>query len=330
MAFENFPTAESTPPVAPQPKKSDWRTFLSIGLVIALLGTWGYIIWDKSKTKETLQQKDTQYAAVVTQKDTLQSLLDEATMRYDLLKTSNAKKDSTITTKDREISEKRKRIQSLLSKVNATQAELAEAKQLIASLNTDIQGYKEQIETLKGQNLQLTQEKAAVTEEKLKVEKNLDQANTSIKEKESVIDIGSTLHASNFNIAGVNERRNGKEKETTTAKKVDKLRITFDLDENRISASGIKDLYISITAPDGSPVVVEALGSGKFTTRDGQDKFFTHKIEINYTQGQRQTVSFDWKQNTSFATGDYKIEVFHNGFKIGEGVRTFKKGGLFG
>jgi hypothetical protein len=330
MAFENFPTAESTPPVAPQPKKSDWRTFLSIGLVIALLGTWGYIIWDKSKTKETLQQKDTQYAAVVTQKDTLQSLLDEATMRYDLLKTSNAKKDSTITTKDREISEKRKRIQSLLSKVNATQAELAEAKQLIASLNTDIQGYKEQIETLKGQNLQLTQEKAAVTEEKLKVEKNLDQANTSIKEKESVIDIGSTLHASNFNIAGVNERRNGKEKETTTAKKVDKLRITFDLDENRISASGIKDLYISITAPDGSPVVVEALGSGKFTTRDGQDKFFTHKIEINYTQGQRQTVSFDWKQNTSFATGNYKIEVFHNGFKIGEGVRTFKKGGLFG
>jgi FtsZ-binding cell division protein ZapB len=330
MAFENFPTAESTPPVAPQPKKSDWRTFLSIGLVIVLLGTWGYIIWDKSKTKETLQQKDTQYAAVVTQKDTLQSLLDEATMRYDLLKTSNAKKDSTITTKDREISEKRKRIQSLLSKVNATQAELAEAKQLIASLNTDIQGYKEQIETLKGQNLQLTQEKAAVTEEKLKVEKNLDQANTSIKEKESVIDIGSTLHASNFNIAGVNERRNGKEKETTTAKKVDKLRITFDLDENRISASGIKDLYISITAPDGSPVVVEALGSGKFTTRDGQDKFFTHKIEINYTQGQRQTVSFDWKQNTNFATGNYKIEVFHNGFKIGEGVRTFKKGGLFG
>jgi hypothetical protein len=330
MAFENFPTAESTPPNVPQPKKSDWRTFLSIGLVIALLGTWGYIIWDKSKTKETLQQKDTQYAAVVTEKDTLQSLLDEATMRYDLLKTSNAKKDSSITTKDREISEKRKRIQSLLSKVNASQAELAEAKQLIASLNTDIQGYKEQIETLKGENLQLTQEKAAVTEEKLKVEKNLDEANSSIKEKESVIDVGSTLHASNFNILGVNERRNGKEKQTTTAKKVDKLRITFDLDENRIATSGIKDLYISITAPDGSPVAVEALGSGKFTTRDGDNKFFTHKIQINYTQGQRQTVSFDWKQNTDFATGDYKIEVYHNGFKIGEGTRSFKKGGLFG
>ena len=330
MAFENFPSAESTPPSAPQPKKSDWRTFLSIGLVIALLGTWGYIIWDKSKTKEMIQQKDTQYASVITEKDTLQSLLDEATMRYDLLKTTNAKKDSTITSKDREIAEKKARIQSLLSKQNATKAELAEAKRLIASLNTDIEGYKQQIEVLKGQNQQLTVEKEAVTQEKIAVEKNLESANSTIKEREQTIDVGSTLHASNFNILGVNEKKSGKEKETTTAKKVDKLRITFDLDENRIATSGSKDLYVSITAPDGKPVAVEALGSGKFTTRDGQEKFFTHKVVINYTQGEKQTVSFDWKQNTNFATGAYKIEVFHNGFKIGEGVRTFKKGGLFG
>ncbi len=330
MAFENFPSAESKPPVTPQPKKSDWRTFISIALVVALLGTWGYIIWDKSKTKEALQQKDTQYSTVITEKDTLQSLLDEATMRYDLLKTTNAKKDSTITTKDRDIAEKKARIQSLLSKANATKAELAEARQLIASLNTDIQGYKEQVELLKGQNVQLTQEKEAVTQEKIRVEKNFDSAKTVIKEKENLIDVGSTLHASNFNIVGVQEKRSGKEKQTTTAKKVDKLRITFDLDENRIAGSGPKDLYVSITAPDGTPVAVEALGSGKFTTREGEEKFFTHKVEINYTQGQRQTVSFDWKQNSNFLTGNYKIEVFHNGFKIGEGVRIFKKGGLFG
>lgn len=330
MAFENYPSGGDQPAEAPQPEKKDRRNYITIGLVIALLGTWGYIIWDKGQTKETLLQKDTQYAAVVTEKDTLQSLLDDATMRYDLLKTTNAKKDSIITNKDREIAQKKLRIQSLLSKANATKAELMEAKQLIASLNSDIQGYKEQVEILRGQNLQLTQEKQAVTEEKVIVEKNLESAKTVIKEKEDVINVGSTLHASNFNILGVNERKNGKEKQTSTAKKVDKLRITFDLDENRISTSGLKELYISISAPDGSPIAVEALGSGNFTTRDGVDKFFTHKIEINYTQGQRQTVSFDWKQNTNFATGNYKIEVYQNGFKIGEGVCTFKKGGLFG
>jgi hypothetical protein len=31
-----------------------------------------------------------------------------------------------------------------------------------------------------------------------------------------------------------------------------------------------------------------------------------------------------------FQTGNYKIEIYQNGFKIAEGVRSLKKGGLFG
>ncbi len=58
---------------------------------------------------------------------------------------------------------------------------------------------------------------------------------TSIKHKEWLIDIGSTLHASNFTIVGVKEKSSGKEKETSTAKRVDKLRISFDLDEILLS-----------------------------------------------------------------------------------------------
>ena len=125
------------------------------------------------------------------------------------------------------------------------------------------------------------------------------------------------------------EKKNGKEKETTTAKRVDKLRISFDLDENRISASGKKDLYVRITAPDGKPVTDPGMGSGKISTREGNELDFTQKVGVEYIQGQRQTVNIDWKQNDKFETGDYMIEVYQNGFKIGEGIRHFKKGGLF-
>ena len=329
MAFENFPPRESLTN-SPQQPKSNLRTILTIVLVLALLGTWAYIIWDKSQTKQQIQQKDTQYAVVTSEKDTLQSMLNEATMRYDNLKTTNAKKDSTITTKDREIANKKAQIQGLLSKKNATASELKQAKDLIASLNTDIEDYKAQVEVLKGQNVVLTKEKEEVTQERNKVRVDLDSAKTVIKQKEDLVDVGSTLHAANFNILGIAEKRNGKEKETTKAKKVDKMRISFDLDENRIATSGAKDLFILVTAPDGKAVTVEALGSGKFTTREGEEKVFTQKININYIQGQKQRVSFDWKQNSPYETGDYKIEVFNNGFKIGEGTRHFKKGGLFG
>lgn len=331
MAFENFPESEGTQKedTAVSSKNSP-RNILTIALVIALLGTWGYIIWDKNKVKEKDVTQQTLIASTSTQRDELQKELEDATMRYDNLKTTNSKKDSAITSKDREIEDKKSRIHTLLSNANAKESELKEAKSLIASLNGDIDGYRKQIEVLQGANTQLVQEKASVTEERNKAQKELDSAQDVIKGKEDIINVGSTLHASNFNIIGINQKASGKEKETSTAKRVDKLRITFDLDENLIAQSGKKDIYICITAPDGTPVGMEAPGSGKFTTREGQDKIYTQKIEVNYTQNKRQTISFDWKQHSNFTTGDYKIEVYNNGFKVGEASKPFKKGGLFG
>lgn len=333
MTFENFPNAENTPEPVKDPQQNKWRNYLTAGLVIVLLGTWAYIIWDKNKTKETIQQKDIVIAGTSSQRDQLQKELEEATMRYDMIKTSSAdmvhSKDSIITKKDREISQKRIKIQQLLSKVDATEEELAQARSLIASMNGDIAGYKAKIETLEGEKIILTQEKNTVIQQRDKVQKDFDSAKAMIAQKEEVIDVATTLHASNFSILGINEKGSGKEKETTVAKRVDKLRITFDIDENRIALSGTKYIYVCITAPDGKLLAMETMGSGKFNTRDGNQKMYTQKIDVTYTQGQRQTLSMDWKQDTSFVTGDYKIEVYNNGFKIGEGVRSLKKGGLF-
>ena len=234
----------------------------------------------KNKTKETLDQKENVIATTSVQRDELQKELEDAAMRYDMLKTSNSKKDSVITAKDKEIEEKKIRIQTIITKSNATQSELAEARKLIASLNTDIEGYKQHVEVLQGEKIQLTQEKEFVTKQRDRARKDLDSAETVIKTKDDLIDVGSTLHVSNFNIVGVNEKGSSKEKPTTKAKKVDKLRITFDLDENRITSSGTKELYVIITSPDGSPIAVEALGSGTFVTREGESKPYTKKIKF--------------------------------------------------
>jgi hypothetical protein len=65
------------------------------------------------------------------------------------------------------------------------------------------------------------------------------------------------------------------------------------------------------------------------TTRTEGDRPYTTKVPVEYEQGTRKALSFPIRQ-ADFQRGDYKIEIYHNGFKIGEGVRTLKKGGLFG
>ena len=155
MAYENFPSAENPqPPAPPQPPKSNLRTYVMAALIIALLATWGYIIWDKNKTDETIAEKDKQYGTVVSEKDTLQNELDEATTRYDELKTSDVQKDSAISAKDKEIDEKKAKIRSILSKSNATSAELAQAREMIASLNQNINEYKQYEDSIQNKKLE--------------------------------------------------------------------------------------------------------------------------------------------------------------------------------
>jgi hypothetical protein len=330
MSYENFPNSNLPDEKNVVVKNNNNRNILTGILIVALLATWGYIIYDKNKTKQEKQDLTTQIVNSDSSKNELQRELNDAALRLDVLKTSNVKADSLLKTKDKDIQDLKSRVQTIINNKNATAAQLAEARRLIAELKGNIETYTAQIEELKTQNTQLTQEKQQVTQERDIVRKNYDSANQVIKQKEDVIDVGSTLHASNFSIVGLKEKKNGKEKETTTAKRVDKLRISFDIDENRITQSGPKDIYVSITSPDGKPVTVDALGSGKFVTRDGIERPFTKKVQINYVQGQKQPVTVEWTQNSGFQTGNYKIEIYNNGFKIGEGVRTFKKAGLFG
>jgi myosin heavy subunit len=325
MSATNYPSAS---PQTPAPKK-DNRGLIYGVLIAALLGTWGYIIYDKSKNKEVIQQKDVQYAALDSSKNQVQKEYEDALLRLDAMTGANTKLDSLVKTRDKELEQTKSRIKTLVSKQNATAADLAEAKSLIKELNGKIDGYVAEIERLQGENQTLTQEKNTLTTQKAELEQNLSTTTTAKQVAEEKVDIGSTLHASNFKINAINEKSGGKEKATSTAKRADKLRISFQLDENLIAPSGVKDLYILVTDPAGKLVSEQGLNSGTFSTRKDGEKQFTNKVSVNYEQGAVKPVSFDLKQTDKYQPCNYKVEVYHNGFKIGENTVVLKKGGLF-
>src|SRR6185437_5184920 len=145
MSYENFPESEK-PGEKTVVKNNSGRNILTAILVIALLGTWGYIIFDKNKTRQKEQDLTSQIVNSDSSKNELQRELDDAALRLDALKTSNVKADSLLKTKDKDIDALKARVQSIINNKNATQAELAEAR-LIAQLKGNIETYTAQIDS---------------------------------------------------------------------------------------------------------------------------------------------------------------------------------------
>jgi len=56
------------------------------------------------------------------------------------------------------------------------------------------------------------------------------------------------------------------------------------------------------------------------------DKVYTAKVPVDFEAGKNKSVQFAWKQTANSRKASYKIEIYHNGFKIGEGTRKLKKG----
>ena len=325
MSYTPTTTSE---PFQQQPKDS--RKVIYGVLIAALLLTWGYIIYDKSQTKGLVAAKEMQIVSATSAKDSIQQDFNLASAKLDSMAGTNVKLQGALAEKNDDIIKLKQNINGILRNKNATASELKQAKGMIAELNGKIDNLFADLEKAKAENTQLTVANTQLSTDKqqLSVEKKAIADNLAATDaaKKNVEDLASTLHASNLAIAAFTIKNSGKEKETSTAKRANLLRFSFDLDENRIAPSGSKEIYIAVIGPDGKAITKGTT----FTTRDAGEKTYTEKIDVIYEQGKRKPVSFDWKQEgASYQTGDYTIQIYHNGFKIGEGTKTLKKGGLF-
>jgi hypothetical protein len=314
-----------------EPQKKDNRMLIYSILAGALVISWGYMFFSSRQAAETEDVLTNSNLEITSELTEVKDLYNEASFRLDSLMGINETLSETANNSSQEIIKLRAEISKILSNKKASDADLAKARTMIKQLNSKIEGLSGEVDRLTEVNQELTSENASIKKNKEEVESNLAKTESEKadlrKELESTKDVASTLKASNINIVALNEKNSGKEKETTNAKKADKLRINFTLDENRMAESGTKELFVVIIDPDGKTVTYNA--GDAFIDRNGHRHPYTSKVSVNYSGGKSLPVSFDWKNDKTFTEGKYTIEIFHNGFKIGEEVRTLKKGGLF-
>jgi hypothetical protein len=326
MANTNYPSAENSQTTVVTKSNNTTKNIIIGVLAAGLLGTWAYFLYNKNESDKTIQEKSVAVTQAMTARDSANILYQNTLQRLDALTGENNTLKSQVTDNNSQISKLKNEITSILSKKNASEAEVKRAKALIAQLNQTVANLEAENARLTGENQVLASNNTQLTQEKQVLQTNLQTTTSEKDELAQTVDVASTFSASNIQITPLNEKRGGKEKSTTTAKKVDKLVVSFDV-ENRVARSGPADLYVIVTGPDGK-VISDATGNTLSTRQDG-DRAYTYKTTVQYEQGTRKSVQIPMRQD-HFQTGDYKIETYQNGFKIQQGVRTLKKGGLFG
>jgi hypothetical protein len=186
---------------------------------------------------------------------------------------------------------------------------------------------EQEVARLTTENQTLTQDKVVLTADKEKLTQDLSVTTTQKVELEKKVDVASTLNASNIVITPINVKNNGKEKVSTTAKRVDKMVVSFDV-ANRIAQPGSTDIYVLVIGPDGKAITTSS-STGLFTTREEGDKSYTAKLPVEFETAKTKNVNFSFVPGSTFQQGNYKIQIYQNGFLIGEGTKELKKGGLF-
>lgn len=302
--FRAQPSAPPPPPPAP-PKKSN--TWIYMVIIALLLGGCIYLFLERRKETEKVNAMMIQRDTVIISRDNIQTEYNAALARLDQLTSQNSELQNEANNKSGEISKLRKQIEDILKKEKKSEGDIAQAQKLINQLRGKVRSFEERIAQLEGEKTQLTQERDVVKSE-----------NTGLQEK---VKLGSVLHASNIRMNAIDLRRNGtKQRETGKARKADLLRIQFDIDENRIAESGNKEIYILITAPDGTLLSNAAFGSGTTTDAQGSTLNYTMAKQISLSENQSvKDITVDWNQDSDYMKGDYKIELYHEGFPIGAG-----------
>ncbi len=300
-----------------QPNQSSKKKeYIIMGLLAALLlGSLGYNFYQYQQNKAetellTIDLQDTEKAKVI-----LQGQLDDLTEEFEASKMDVGIKDSLLSKRDAEIFDKQKEIQNILNKNNVSESELKQAKRMITALNADITRFKQEIAVLKEKNDSLLVVNDTLRYNSFKLGEKAQ--NEKLKSEATEKKMRSTFSVSNYQIKGLRVRNSGKEVETDKAKRIDKMRVSFDLDPNEYAASGEQEIFIAIYKPDGTLGKFKDASFGQLETWSLGKVDYSDKVSFNYKKGATQNITFDW-EDYEFPKGTYKIDLYQNGLKIGQ------------
>lgn len=250
------------------------------------------------------------------EKESLQSELNEMMQSYDALKTDNDTLNS-------ELFVARTRVKDLMVEIGqlkkASYSQISKYQDEVGSLRRIMRNYIVQVDSLNRRNQQLMAENAQVKQNYMEVEsqnKTLQEEKNQLSQR---VERAAQLEALNLSVTAVNKKGSS----INNREKAEKLVINFTLSKNITAKRGNKNIYVRILRPD--QILLTNSAKELFQFEDLKIPYSAMR-EVTY-EGNELPVNIFWDNQGKepFMPGVYTIDVFADGNNIGTTTFSFKK-----
>ena len=209
---------------------------------------------------------------------------------------------------------------------NISQTFIKNYQNKVIILNNQVTTLDTEKQKLKEENEKVTTEVVVLKDKVTELDRKIENEKIISKKKDELINYASKLSLSNFMLRSFKVRNSGKEVETDKASRIDRIKFSFDINDNILAKSGQKLIYMLIKKPSGEIVTFSNRASGTFNFNN-RKMLYSDKTTFNYEKGQSPKLEFVW-DNEDFSRGDYIMEVYEqmptNTVLIGKVTKTLE------
>ena len=283
-------------------------------LVCALL-TWQF--FDQKTRIETIEKERIVY---VEKSNSLQNDLSQLKSEYENLQTSDKKMRADLDEKIKQIEE----MQIEAEKHKGDSYVIMKLEKEAETLRKIMKHFVQQLDSLGRLNKVIVAQKDKVEKDLLKEKDKTADLNKQKEDLTNTVNLGSILKASGIKITGVRYKSGGKkELATTSAKRVEKIKITFTLGANLIAKKGDRTVYVRIVTPDGKELSKSTDESNTFKYNNSRG-YYAAKSVVTYDNDDKNVTVYTAKTDIKFVPGEYLIEITTDDVVVGNSSITFE------
>jgi len=290
-------------------KKTTGNSSGILKVVVALLGIGilglGYYTYDMYNESQQTQQ------ILQAEKEQVINELEDLKVNYD----QAIQEKTEISGK---LEEAKNRIEALIEEVKKTKkinaGIIRKYKKEIAILKAQRDELYKIADSLRAANMNLIVEKDSLTSNLQKQKQFNDTLLNKNEKLAQTLNKAKILYPTNLKATGVKIRKSGKIIETSRRRRAQQIRVCFTIPKNDILDYGPQTFYVKVVNPNG-----EVIGSNEIiNVQDGELKI-SAKEEIIYENKALDVCIFvkPKDKDKEIVKGEYLIELFHNGHKVG-------------